>query len=57
MLTGVELKLNESKFTLAAADGFRLAVHHRALLKPVEKEMSVIIPARTMNELNRLIGD
>ena len=57
VLTGVELKLDESKFTMAAADGFRLAVHHGALLKPVPEEMSVIIPARTMNELNRLISD
>ena len=57
VLTGVEIKLEESKFTMAAADGFRLAVHHGALLKPVLVEVSVIIPARTMNELNRLIGD
>ncbi len=57
VLTGVELKLDESKFTMAAADGFRLAVHHGALLKPVSEEMRVIIPARTMNELNRLISD
>ena len=57
VLTGVEVKLNGSKFTMAAADGFRLAVHHGALLQPVAEEMSVIIPARTMNELNRLIGD
>ena len=57
VLTGVELKLDENKFTMAAADGFRLAVHHGALLKPVPEEMSVIIPARTMNELNRLISD
>ena len=57
VLTGVELKLNENKFTMAAADGFRLAVFHGVLLQPVPEEMSVIIPARTMNELNRLIGD
>ncbi len=57
VLTGVELQLNESQFTMAAADGFRLAVHHGALLQAVPEEISVIIPARTMNELNRLIGD
>ena len=57
VLPGVELKLKESTFTMAAADGFRLAVHHGALIKPVSEEISVIIPARTMNELNRLIGD
>ena len=57
VLTGVELKLEGSKFTMAAADGFRLAVHHGALLQPVAEEISVIIPARTMNEMSRLIGD
>ncbi len=57
VLTGVEVKLSGSKFTMAAADGFRLAVQNGDLLKPVAEDMSVIIPARTMNELNRLIGD
>jgi len=57
VLTGVELKLKESKFTMAAADGFRLAVQQGTLLQPVPEEISVIIPARTMSELNRLIGD
>ena len=57
VLTGVELKLSGSTFTMAAADGFRLAVHHGPMLKPVAEDMTVIIPARTMNELNRLIGD
>ena len=31
VLTGVEMKLSGSKFTMAAADGFRLAVHHGEL--------------------------
>ena len=57
VLTGVEMKLDAGKFTMAAADGFRLAVHHGDLLNSVSEEMSVIIPARTMNELNRLVGD
>ena len=57
VLTGVELKLEGDRFSLAAADGFRLAVHHGALQSPVESEIKVIIPARTLNELNRLLGD
>ncbi|MBM3943858.1 MAG: DNA polymerase III subunit beta [SAR202 cluster bacterium] len=57
VLTGVEVKLAGSKFTLAAADGFRLAVQHGALLEPVAAETRVIVPARTLNELNRLLGD
>ena len=57
VLTGVEVKLQEGKFTMAAADGFRLAVQHGPLTQSTPEEMGVIIPARTMNELNRLLGD
>ena len=57
VLTGVEVKLEGDKFTMAAADGFRLAVHHGALRQPVDTETKVIIPARTFNELNRLLSD
>ena len=57
VLTGVEMKLSEGRFTMAAADGFRLAVQHGSLTQAAPEEMSVIIPARTMNELNRLLGD
>jgi DNA polymerase-3 subunit beta len=57
VLTGVELKLSGDRFTMAAADGFRLAVHQGSLLKPVASEVNIIVPARTLNELNRLLGD
>ncbi len=57
VLTGVEAKLSGNRFTLAAADGFRLAVQHGALAEPVESDIDVIIPARTLNELSRLLGD
>ena len=57
VLTGVEVKLREGQFTMAAADGFRLAGHHGPLTQSTPEEMGVIIPARTMNELNRLLGD
>ncbi len=55
VLTGVNLSLEGEKLTLAAADGFRLAVHESTLLKPVEEPLSVIIPARTLQEVERLI--
>ncbi|HZA24222.1 MAG TPA: DNA polymerase III subunit beta, partial [Dehalococcoidia bacterium] len=57
VLTGVEVKLEDQQFTLAAADGFRLAVQHGSLSQPVGSEIKVIVPARTLNELNRLLGD
>ena len=57
VLTGVEMKLREGSFTMAAADGFRLAVHHGELTQSTPEEMSVIVPARTMTELHRLLGE
>ena len=57
VLTGVKLEMEDSQFTMAAADGFRLAVHRGSLLEPVGEPMSTIVPARTFNELNRFLGD
>ncbi len=58
VLTGVNMHFQGERLTLAAADGFRLAVHHALLLEPVEEEMTAIVPARTMQEVERLIeGD
>ncbi len=57
VLTGVEAKLSGDRYTLAAADGFRLAVQHGALAEPVAEDIDVIVPARTLNELTRLLGD
>ena len=58
VLTGVNMELEGNKLTLAAADGFRLAVHRTELMEPVEEKLSVIVPARTLQEVERLIeGD
>ena len=57
VLTGVKVELEGDRFTLAAADGFRLAVHRGRLVEPVVEPISIILPARTLNELNRFLGD
>ena len=57
VLTGVKMEIDEDRFTLAAADGFRLAVHHGSLQESAGDAIEVIIPSRTMTELNRLLGD
>ncbi|MCJ7743739.1 MAG: DNA polymerase III subunit beta [Dehalococcoidales bacterium] len=57
VLTGVDAQFEDSLLTLAAADGFRLAVFKMPLAAPVSQKAEVIIPARTLAELNRLIGD
>lgn len=57
VLTGVHIEFDGDKLTLAAADGFRLAVHKTNLLSPVTGKAAVIIPARTLTELARLLTD
>jgi DNA polymerase-3 subunit beta len=57
VLAGVLARFENMSLTLAAADGFRLAVREGALLSNVPERLDVIVPARAMRELARLIGD
>ena len=57
VLTGVNVELEGDRFTLAAADGFRLAVFKGTMETNMAEPVSFIIPARTLTELNRLLGD
>jgi len=47
----------KGKATFAASDGFRLAVRTLPLAQPVGKRVSVIIPAKALAELGRIMGD
>lgn len=57
VLTGVDAVFENEMLTLAAADGFRLAVYNLPLAAPVSERTEAIIPARTFNELNRLLAE
>jgi len=57
VLTGINTEFDGDQLGLVAADGFRLAVHKTALNSRVKEKITVIIPARTLSELNRLIGE
>jgi DNA polymerase-3 subunit beta len=57
VLTGVDAEFDGDTLTLAAADGFRLAVYKLPLAQAVSQKTEVIIPARTLAELNRLMAD
>lgn len=57
ILTGVMLKFDSDKITLAAADGFRLSVRSAHLENGVSQPTTVIVPARTMSEVGRVLGD
>jgi DNA polymerase-3 subunit beta len=55
ILTGVLAKIEEGQVTLAASDGFRLSVRTAHLSSPAHNPVSVIIPARALAELGRVI--
>jgi DNA polymerase-3 subunit beta len=57
VLTGVLVRLEGDRLTLAAADGFRLSMRESKLSASVRDSVSVIIPARALSELARLVGD
>jgi len=57
VLTGVCAELEGDTLTLAAADGFRLAVHKAPLATPAEERVEMIVPGRSLLELSRLLAD
>jgi DNA polymerase III subunit beta len=56
ILTGVLARFEGDQLTLAAADNYRIAVKTITVLDPVE-ETSVVIPARALHELARILSD
>jgi DNA polymerase-3 subunit beta len=57
ILTGVYVELNGDRITMAAADGFRLSVRHAKLVEPVQGQLTLVIPARALNEVARVSAD
>lgn len=57
ILTGVQAQFHQGQLTLAAADGFRLAVTTADASVDLDQVNTVVIPARTLAELNRISGD
>jgi len=57
ILTGVYTKFEGETLTMAAADGFRLAVREAKLDEPIREPISVVIPAKALTELARISGE
>lgn len=57
ILTGVYVSVEKDVLTLAAADGYRLAVRTTRLDESLGTKVEMTIPARTMLEVARLIDD
>ena len=56
-LTGVLTNFEGNRVMMAATDGFRLSVRSAHIAGYVEKPFSVIIPARALNEVARILSD
>ena len=57
ILTGVLATFSDHQLTLAAADSFRLAVRSGELSSEATGDFSVIVPARTLIELAKILPD
>jgi DNA polymerase-3 subunit beta len=57
ILTGVLTRLAGDQMTLAAADNYRIAVRTVKLDRPVQPEISIVVPARSYAELIRILPD
>ena len=55
ILNGVYFNFKDGKFSLVATDGRRLALISKEMDVPAEKAGSIIIPAKTVSELSRLL--
>jgi DNA polymerase-3 subunit beta len=57
VLTGIFARFDRDSVTFAAADGFRLSVRSAVLTSKVAAPVSVIIPARALQDVARILGE
>ena len=60
VFAGVSVSFQERQLTMAATDGYRLALRSADLEKPLPQEvegLTIIVPARALQELARVISD
>ncbi|HTY45220.1 MAG TPA: DNA polymerase III subunit beta [Patescibacteria group bacterium] len=57
ILNGILFKINKNTLTLVATDGKRLAIIEKKLKHEVEKDVHIIVPIKTIHELNRNLKD
>lgn len=53
ILNGILFKMSPNNLTLVATDGKRLAVIEKTLKQNTEKDLRIIVPLKTIQELNR----
>ncbi|MBC3797767.1 DNA polymerase III subunit beta [Acetobacterium paludosum] len=55
VLTGVKIELHEDNINLIALDGYRLALRFGKIKNAVGEDLSVIIPAKSLSEINKVL--
>ena len=55
ILTGVFVQLEGQKLTMAAADGYRLAVRTAEISESFAEKQEIVVPARVMSEIARIV--
>src|SRR5512139_981655 len=56
-LTGVLTRFEGDRLTLAATDGYRLSVRRTVLPAAAPADISIIVPARSLQEVSRISGE
>jgi DNA polymerase-3 subunit beta len=57
VLNGILFKINKNNLTLVATDGKRLAIIEKKLTQDIGKDISIIVPIKAIQELNRNLQD
>lgn len=57
VLAGVHIESEGTKLALAAADGFRMSFREMDIGRELENDISIVVPARSMQEIARIIAD
>ncbi len=57
VLTGVLTTFEGGEVLMAAADPYRLSVRHSPLLTPVTEKLEIIVPAKSLFEVERILED
>lgn len=57
VLTGVLFKVDEKNLSMAATDGYRLSLKTLVLDLPVKENFSLLLPAKTLMEVARIISE
>ena len=57
VLAGVHLESKGEALSLAAADGFRMSFRELAAGLDLDEELSIVVPARSMQEAGRILAD